>query len=61
MPHAIYLLSFLVPVSYYIEILRGIILRGAGWLALWDEALVLLAFGVLFVSVSAIRFQKRLG
>jgi len=61
MPTPIYLLSFLIPVSYYIEILRGIILRGAGWLALWDEALVLALFGAVLMSVSAWRFKKNLG
>lgn len=60
MPLVIYLLSFLIPATYYIEILRGIILRGAGWFALWDEALILLAFGVLFMVVSGWRLQKRL-
>lgn len=60
MPYVIYLLSFLVPVAYYIEILRGVILRGAGWLALWDEAVVLLAFGITFMVMSALRFKKRL-
>jgi ABC-2 type transport system permease protein len=53
-------LSFLIPATYYIEILRGIILRGAGWPALWDEALVLLAFGVTFMVVSVLRFKKQL-
>ncbi|MBI2090416.1 MAG: ABC transporter permease [Deltaproteobacteria bacterium] len=61
MPLVIYLLSFLIPATYYIEILRGIILRGAGWPALWDEALVLLSFGVLFIALSVLRFKKRLG
>lgn len=61
MPYAIYLLSFIIPATYYIEILRGIILRGAGWLALWDEALVLLCFGILFMVLSAFRFKKHLG
>src|SRR3989338_4780722 len=61
MPFVIYLLSFLIPATYYIEILRGIILRGAGWSALWDEAMVLLAFGILFMVLSALRFKKRLG
>jgi len=61
MPYPIYLLTLLIPATYYIEILRGIILRGAGWLALWDEALVLLGFGVLLIVVSVLRFQKRLG
>ena len=61
MPSIIYLFSFLIPATYYIEILRGIILRGAGWSALWDEALVLLAFGILFMVLSVVRFKKRLG
>lgn len=61
MPYAIYLLTFLIPATYYLEILRGIILRGAGWAALWDEALVLLIFGIFFMVLSALRFKKRLG
>lgn len=61
MPEFIYLLTFLIPATYYIEILRGIILRGAGWLALWDEALILLGFAVFFMVLSALRFKKRLG
>ncbi|OGP27289.1 MAG: hypothetical protein A2038_03790 [Deltaproteobacteria bacterium GWA2_57_13] len=61
MPLVIYLLSFLIPATYYIEILRGIILRGAGWLALWDEAAVLLSFGALFIVLSVLRFKKHLG
>lgn len=61
MPYPIYLLSFLIPATYYIEILRAIILRGAGWPALWDEALILLAFGTVFMVGSALRFKKHLG
>jgi len=61
MPYAIYLLTFLIPATYYIEILRGVILRGAGWAALWDEALALSGFGLLLVIVSVLRFKKHLG
>lgn len=61
MPWIIYLIGFLIPATYYIEILRGIILRGAGLAALWDEALVLLVFATLFMILSALRFKKRLG
>ena len=61
MPLLIYLLSFLIPATYYLEILRGIILRGAGILALWDEALVLAGFGLFFMVLSAVRFKKHLG
>jgi ABC-type multidrug transport system permease subunit len=61
MPLIIYLISFFIPATYYLEILRGIILRGAGIAALWDEALVLAAFGALFMALSALRFKKHLG
>lgn len=61
MPLVIYLLSLLIPATYFLEILRGIILRGAGIAALWDEALVLAVFGVLFMLLSALRFKKHLG
>jgi ABC-type multidrug transport system permease subunit len=61
MPLVIYLMSLFIPATYFLEILRGIILRGAGIAALWDEALVLAAFGVFFMLVSALRFKKHLG
>jgi len=61
MPPMIYVLSFFIPATHYLEILRGIILRGAGIAALWDEALVLAALGVFFMLLSALRFKKHLG
>jgi ABC transporter DrrB family efflux protein len=61
MPLVIYVLSLFIPATYYLEILRGIILRGAGIAALWDETLVLAGFGVFFMLLSALRFKKHLG
>jgi ABC-2 type transport system permease protein len=61
MPLPIYLFSFLIPATYYLEILRGIILRGAGIAVLWDEALALAGFGAFFMTLSALRFKKHLG
>ena len=61
MPLPIYLISFLIPATYYLEILRGIIIRGAGLAALWDEALALAGFGIFFMTLSALRFKKHLG
>lgn len=61
MPLIIYFISWFIPATYYLEILRGIILRGAGLAALWDEALVLAGFGIFFMALSALRFKKHLG
>lgn len=59
MPLPIYWLSFGIPVTYYVHILRGIILRGAGLSALWPQTVALAGFAVLLVTVSALRFKKR--
>jgi len=60
MPLPIYGLSFAIPVTYYVQILRGIILRGAGFSALWPQTVALAGFAVLLVTVSSLRFKKRL-
>lgn len=60
MPLVIYALSCLLPVTYYIEILRGIILRGAGMADLWPQAAVLGVFAVVIFTGSTLRFRKRL-
>lgn len=61
MPTPMFLLGYLIPVTYYLEILRGIVLRGAGITELFDEAVILLAFGAVLLTVASARFKKRLG
>jgi ABC transporter DrrB family efflux protein len=58
MPLPVYWLSALLPVTYFVRILRGVILRGAGIDALWDEALILLVMGVVLLTIAALRFRK---
>jgi ABC-type multidrug transport system permease subunit len=60
MPLPIWALSCLLPVTYYIQILRGIILRGAEAYQLWYPAAMLLLFGVVILTISTLRFQKRI-
>jgi ABC transporter DrrB family efflux protein len=60
MPAALAWVSYLIPATYFIEVLRGIILRGAGPAELWPEAAALLVFGAALVGLSAARFRKRL-
>ncbi|MEZ6044039.1 MAG: ABC transporter permease [Planctomycetaceae bacterium] len=61
MPTPIYLATFGIPVTYFIEILRGIVLRGADLTDLYPQVLGLLACcGVIF-SWSLARFRKQLG
>ena len=59
MPIFFYLISYLVPASYYINITRGIILRGAGITHLWLDGLALFAMGSFLLIIAARRFQKK--
>jgi len=53
-------LTFLNPVRYIMEIVRGVFLQGAGIEALWPQMLALGVFGTVILSLSVLRFQKRL-
>ncbi|HEY1987001.1 MAG TPA: ABC transporter permease [Terracidiphilus sp.] len=52
-------ISRLIPATYYIEILRGIILRGAGIGELWSKALVLIVMGCAMIMLAARQFVKQ--
>jgi ABC-2 type transport system permease protein len=54
-------ISKLIPVTYLIQIFRGIILRGAELQDLWWQAWVLTFMAVFMIAVAARRFKKRHG
>jgi ABC-type multidrug transport system permease subunit len=60
MPLPIYLATFTLPATYYIEILRGIILRGAGLFDLTEMVVGLLLCGLIILALSLSRFRKQL-
>jgi ABC-2 type transport system permease protein len=60
MPAAIKAIAYVNPVYYFMEIVRGIFLKGAGLQAVWPQMIFLAVFGVAILSLSAWRFQKRL-
>jgi drug efflux transport system permease protein len=61
MPGWIQPITYLIPLRYYITILRGVILKGDGFLQLIPETVALLGIGILILVLSSLRFQKRLG
>jgi ABC-2 type transport system permease protein len=61
MPTIIQYVSYLMPLRYYFVIVRGLFLKGVGMNILWTQALALLIFGGAILSMSVMRFQKRLG
>jgi len=61
MPRVIQYITYAIPVRYFLEIIRGIFLRGVGLNYLWPQTLALAAFGAGILALSAARFSKRLG
>jgi ABC-2 type transport system permease protein len=53
-------MTFLNPVRYFMEIVRGVFLQGAGVQALWPQMLALAVFGVAILWASVLRFHKQL-
>jgi ABC-2 type transport system permease protein len=60
MPIEVQYLTFLNPLRYFVEIVRGIFLKGTGISVLWPQTLALAVYGVGVVTLSALRFRKRL-
>lgn len=58
MPRVFWWISRFVPSTYYIDTLRGIILRGAGVSHLWMNGVMLLIMGTVMIVVASIRFRK---
>ena len=61
MPPLVQKLTYLIPLRYYLTIVRGIFLKGAGWAELRDEAAILLVYGtsILFLATGLFRKQVR--
>lgn len=59
MPDFIYYLSNLIPLTYYLDIIRGIVLKGIGFQYLYGQVTALLVFSLLFLGISTLKFKKR--
>lgn len=60
MPYILYAFGWVVPLTYFIEILRGLILRGAEARDLWLHVLPLLVLGLMLMGGASHRFRKNL-
>lgn len=61
MPPLAKTVAYLIPLTYYVEIVRGIMLKGIGISYLWTHLLVLTVIGVVLITASILRFHKKLG
>ena len=60
MPVPVQYLTYLNPLRYFVEIVRGIFLKGIGASILWPQMTVLAIYGVSVLALSASRFKKKL-
>jgi len=60
MPQAVQWLTYLNPLRYFMEIVRGIFLKGVGVSVLWPQMLCLGVYGATVLTLSAARFRKKL-
>lgn len=60
MPRGAQYLAALIPLTYYLRIVRGILLKGVGVAALWPNILPLVAFGAVIFTLSVLKFRKSL-
>jgi ABC-2 type transport system permease protein len=60
MPAVLQWLSYVVPLRYFLIILRGVVLKGVGADLLIPEIAALAIFGVGILTIAARRFRKRL-
>ncbi len=60
MPYPIYVIGQFIPATYFIRLLRGVILRGAELSDLWQTAAILAGMGFVILMISATRFRKTL-
>ncbi|HXS97217.1 MAG TPA: ABC transporter permease [Candidatus Limnocylindrales bacterium] len=60
MPVAVQWLTYLNPLRYFMEVVRGIFLKGVGVSVLWPQMVAMAVYGVVVLFLSAARFHKTL-
>ena len=58
MPPIVQYLTYLIPYRYFLNIIRGIYLKGVGLDLLWQDTAILAAFGLGALLLSGFTFRK---
>ncbi len=59
MPVVVQGLTYLVPARYFLVVLRGVILKGAGLMPYWRDLGFLVLYAVIVLSIATVRLTKR--
>ena len=60
MPRGAQYIAAVIPLTYYLRVVRGIVLKGVGLEYLWPNLLPLTAFGAVVFTLAVLRFRKQL-
>lgn len=60
MPMAAQWIAEVLPLTHFVRLIRGVMLRGANLSDLWPDVLALLAFTIVMMTLAISRFRKRL-
>jgi ABC-2 type transport system permease protein len=60
MPQFLQIVSYAIPLRYFLVIIRTLLLKGVGLVAIQNEVIALAIFGVVIMGAAAARFRKRL-
>lgn len=60
MPQVIQYITYIIPLRYFLIIIRGVVLKGLGFFDLWRELSVLFFMGIVILIFSSLRFSKKL-
>ena len=60
MPKAAQWIAEILPLTHFMRLIRGVVLRGAALVELWPDVLALLAFTAAMMALAILRFRKRL-
>jgi ABC-2 type transport system permease protein len=60
MPKWLQVISYFIPLRYYLTIIRSLLLKGVGIESLRFEIIALVVFGIGLMSLASLRFHKRL-
>ena len=60
MPQFLRWFSYIVPLRYYLVIIRALLIKGVGAGAIWEQIVALAVFGLVIMTAASMRFRKRL-
>jgi ABC-2 type transport system permease protein len=60
MPKFVQWLAEVLPLTHFLRLIRGVMLRGAGLWEMWIDVLALVAFTLVMMAAAILRFRKRL-